>query len=81
MILVDIHVPAMDKTFDFELDEEMPAGRITEKIKSLVACQEQIGFDQEEKMFIYSLGKEKVLSDAYTLKEQGIENGERLVLL
>ena len=31
MILVDVQIPALDRTYDFELDEETPVGELVER--------------------------------------------------
>lgn len=81
MILVDIHVPSLDRTYDFELDEEMTTKKAAEKIVRIVAQKENAAYEEEEKMFLFSMGRGRLLNDSFTLKEQGIKNGERLVLL
>lgn len=81
MILVDIHVPSMDRTYDFELDEDMTTKKATEKIVRIIAQKEYAEHEEEEKMFLFSMGRGSLLNSDFTLKEQGIKSGERLILL
>lgn len=78
MILVDIQVPEVDGIYDFELDEDTAAGEIARAAAELTALWE--GLLAGEKMSLYAVERGIVLKDELTLKQQGIGNGERLIL-
>lgn len=80
MILVDVQVPAMDKVFDFELDEEVKIKQLLDEIPELIAKKEKTQMCNDEKMYLFALERELLLREELTLKEQGIGSGERLVL-
>jgi uncharacterized ubiquitin-like protein YukD len=81
MILLDVQVPQVDKVYDFELDEEMTAGELTEKITVMIAQQELMEYDRANQMFLYAMDHGKILQESLSLKQQGVRGGERLVLL
>ncbi|MCI8978193.1 EsaB/YukD family protein [Lachnospiraceae bacterium 54-11] len=81
MILVDIQVPVLDKIFDFELDEEACADAVLEEIQELIAGQEGLDCEEPGKMYLYVPGQEGILTGNETLKQQGIRDGDRLILI
>ncbi len=81
MILIDVYVPAVDRVFDFELDENTTAGEITEELIQKLAEQINISDKTKEQLCIYAFYRECILDEALTLKEQGIDTGEKLILL
>ncbi|MBD5500127.1 MAG: hypothetical protein HDR10_02820 [Lachnospiraceae bacterium] len=81
MILVDIQVPAIDRIYDFELDEEMPVGELIKEVTETIAQKEKMDYDKDDKMHLYAMWHECMLKDMYSLKSQGIRNGERLILM
>ena len=40
MILVDIYVPSIGNTYDFQLDEEVPVGNVIEEISEMIGQKE-----------------------------------------
>ncbi|MCM1135541.1 MAG: hypothetical protein NC400_08195 [Clostridium sp.] len=81
MILVDIQVPLLDKIYDFELDEEEQTGKILEEILLLIEQKEGFARRREGKLFLYALRQEGILASEETLKQQGVGDGDRLLLL
>ena len=81
MILVDIQVPSINMVYDFELDEETPAWELVREAAETIAEKERLGYSAEEGMHLYAMNHEKILNDAYSLKQQGIRSGEKLVLI
>ena len=80
MILVDVQIPALDRTYDFELDEETPVGELVEKIAQLIREKARMP-PETEKLCLYAFFKEKVLNEKLSLHQQGIETGEKLLLM
>lgn len=81
MILVDIQIPMLDKVLDFELDEESEAGKLIEDISFLAAQQDHLVCRNVENMCLYALRQEAILEKNRSLKEQGINAGDRLILI
>lgn len=81
MILVDIQVPALDRTYDFELDETLTVKKLTEKIIGIISHKEKVQSPCAEEMYLFALGREMLLNGDFSLKEQGIGTGEKLILI
>lgn len=81
MILVDVQVPAMGQSYDFELEEEMSVGEAIAEVVSLIADREKWRVCSGEKMYFYFPRREILLQDEFSLRQQGIQNGEKLMLL
>ena len=81
MILVDIQVPAIGQSFDFELDEEMRTEDAAARVVSLIADREEMKTCHGEKMYFYAPDKEMLLRQEYSLKQQGIRGGEKLIMI
>lgn len=81
MILVDIQVPAVGQSFDFELDEEMNVGAAVAKVFSLLAEKEKMKVCYGEKMYFYAPDKEILLREEDSLKQQGVRGGEKLIMI
>ena len=83
MLLVDIYIAALGKTFDFELDPDEPIMLLIRDIVRLL--QEESG-EEREKMCdhmqpqLYSCDQERMLPALETLAGCGIRNGFRLIL-
>ncbi len=80
MILVDVQIPMLDKVFDFELNEEIKAGKVIEDISLLAAQQEKLTCKNVKEMCLYVLGQEKLLEGNLSLRQQGVRAGDRLIL-
>lgn len=79
MILVDVQVPALDRVYDFELDEDSQTGRLAEEIAALIAAREKI--PESGAMNLYGVRQEALLRRDETLKGQGVGDGDRLILI
>lgn len=82
MILVDIYVPAVGNTYDFQLEEEEKVCTLIEEIGELIGQKEhsRITGDSNEFMLCFCKGK-KILSKNMTLAASGVQNGDSLLLL
>ena len=63
MIVVDIQVPNLNRTYDFELDEEMKTGELLKKIIQTISEKESLKDCREDEMLLYDLNRETVLSE------------------
>lgn len=82
MILVDVYVPALNRTFDFKLDENAEIRSVKEDMVKIL-CDE-IGEDGEGRgagFALCSYEQGRVLKDGSTLRECGVGNGSRLLIL
>ncbi|MDD6492938.1 MAG: EsaB/YukD family protein [Firmicutes bacterium] len=81
MILIDVQIPVLDRIYDFELDEDSMAGVLMEEIIALISKKEHLTVNEGKEMYLYSLGQENVLKNDRTLRQQGICDGDRLILI
>ena len=82
MILVDIFVPSLDKTYDFQLNEDVPVDALIDEICEMIGQKEHstmIGSSDD--VFLCSFSGKRVLDRNKSLYESGINTGESLVLV
>ena len=80
MIMVDIYIPEIGQVYDFEMDEEKTVGTVQKEIMELIAEKEKLPEPKETGMALYALQNAEILSNHRTLKEQGIQSGDKLIL-
>lgn len=81
MILVDVQVPALDKIYDFELEEEKQTGQLIDDILYLIGRKEGLYVEKKSGIRLYAFGQERFLDEDKGLWQQGVGNGERLILV
>lgn len=81
MILVDIQIPAIDRIFDFELDENTSVDVLLEDILALTAQKEHILCRNPKAMYLYGMEQEAVLKREESLGKQGVRTGDRMILI
>ena len=81
MILVDINVYALNRTFDFTLDENSPISAVIEEIAEILSRQENNKgmANVEGLMFMTSTGD--ILPSNYSLDMCNIRTGSSLMLI
>lgn len=82
MILVDIYVPVINETFDFQLDENIFVDSIIDEVVAILgkkmkndAVADASGFE------LYGMEREEKINRESTLFAAGIKDGSRLMLL
>ena len=82
MILVEIYSPAVDQTFDFELDEDADIGSVLIEVTGMIAKKTGSEKPVDASAFIlYCKGREQPLPEGRTLYECGIRDGYTLVVV
>lgn len=81
MILVDLQVPVFDRVYDFELDEQLKVEELLKDIVILVGREEACSQSREDGMAIYAVRQERILDPLRTLQQQGVQDGDRLILI
>lgn len=82
MIIVDVYVPALDRIYNFNLDEDSKIAVLVEEISELICRKERSVLDGEKERFIMgSIDKKINLNPQYSLREYSIKNGEKLILV
>ena len=81
MILVDVYVPALDKMFDFRLDEKAKVGQIMIEMQDIFKKKlKEIG-DKKQDFMLCSMEQKEELPIYKTLSECRIKDGSRLMLV
>lgn len=81
MILVDIYVPSINKQFDFKLDENAYIADILEEVGEMMMPQGMENHAEVEKLMFCDYESRRILPLNQSLKQCGIGNGWRLVLV
>lgn len=81
MILVEIYVACLDKTYDFRLDTEAVIGDVIDEIITVVSQKEDIQLDiDKENITLSIVSKETVVNKRLTLADYNVEQGMKLIL-
>lgn len=82
MILVDVQFPELDRTIDFQLDENAIGWNVAEEIASMAAQTSGRNFSPTENgVVLYSVDKGCRVDLNRSLRANGIQAGERLLLI
>ncbi len=81
MVIVEIYSVSINKSYDFRLNENIPLHILAEEIVSIICQKEQ--YDHIDLSGQYMIVREngKSLSLSLTLRESGVQTGERLTLV
>lgn len=82
MILVDIYVPAVDKTYDFQINENTCISAVIEEIIEMVGQKERsVLWGDPGEMLLCEKGSERILNRNDTLNNAGVTTGKTLILV
>ena len=82
MIIVEVYVPCLDKTYEFKLNEDVIVAVATEEIVSVICQKEQYKpFESRSKFLLYNTATERQLSVSLSLFENGVCMGDKLILV
>lgn len=82
MINVDVYVPAMDRVYNFNLDEDAGISVLIEEISELICRKEHSSLDGEKERFVMgSLDEGKNFDPICSLREYSVKNGAKLILV
>lgn len=82
MILVDVFVPAIDRTYNFSLNENVPISQIVEELMEIVERKEQTLFmGNRSAVVLIHRDTRKVLHRDQTLFEAAVGSGSTLMLV
>lgn len=78
--MIDVLVPPLDEVYDFEVDENKEISEFREEVEKLIEKKENLRFGLAlRELFLYRVGD--FLKETGTLREQGIINGDRIILI
>lgn len=75
MILAEVEVPALNAAYDFRLDEERHTAQIAEDMGRILFGEER------KELFLCSLEQKRILPPDRTLRQSGIGDGAKLLLV
>jgi hypothetical protein len=82
MILVDIFVPALDKTYNFTLNENVKISAVITEITDMIEQKEKVCFiGNQSKLRLYTKENGRKLPVDNSLAECYIKSGKYLVLI
>ncbi|MDO4634028.1 MAG: EsaB/YukD family protein [Eubacteriales bacterium] len=82
MILVDIYIAALDRSYDFQVDETVPTENVTLEIAEMVENITRTGKKVDGTGFLLcSMDRNKIFSGKLSLQENGVINGSHLMLV
>lgn len=82
MILVDIYIPSMDKTYDFQVDEGAAVDNLIMEIAEMIGTITKSGKNiHAEKLMLCSMDQKTLLQRNSSLRTYGIKNGSKLMLV
>lgn len=82
MINVDVFVPALDRVYNFNLDEESRISVLIEEISELICQKEHSLLAGEKERFVMGSVDRKInFNPKSSLKGYSIKNGEKLILV
>lgn len=82
MIMVDIYVPALDREYDFSLDQNVRIGTIIEEISEMIAHQERSEIvGSTEELVLCDRKEGRILDGNDTLGACGVLTGSKLMLV
>lgn len=82
MITVDVYIPAMDRVYNFNLDEDSKIRVLIEEISELICKKEHSSLEGEKERFIMgSMDRQINFRTDNSLREYSVKNGEKLILV
>lgn len=81
MITVDVHVPYLSTTYDFNLDETVPIAALIDELTTTICLKERWTPPETiQDLSLFSLAQKRILSRTGSLYSEGIHTGQRLIL-
>lgn len=82
MIIIEIFVPSVDKIYEFKLNEDVSVGVAIDEISSVICQKEQCAVlgDKSQFMLVRTESRQ-ILSMGLSLYENGVQSGDRLILV
>ncbi|MBQ9991573.1 MAG: glutamyl-tRNA amidotransferase [Lachnospiraceae bacterium] len=82
MILVDIFVPSVDKTYDFQLNETAPIHTVIEEIAEMIGQKERTVIAGDvKKLLLCNRSTGEILDKGMTLTDYGMKTGDSMIFI
>ena len=81
MIIAEIFVPALDKVYDFKLNEDVIVSVLIDEISSVICQKEQCEITGDKNnLMLFKVDDNQILSMGLSLYQNGIKTGDRMML-
>ena len=82
MIIVNVSVPAIEKVYNFSLEEKAKISDLIEELVELIAQKERLTFmGSLDELALCSVDSGILCGSDHTLSEYGVEGGTELILV
>lgn len=82
MIIVEIKVPALDKTYDFQLEENVPLKDVGREIGEIICRKEQLSLEGDvNNLLMWNAKEKRQLELDKTAYENGLRTGDCILLV
>jgi len=83
MIIVNVKVPALEKVYNFSVEEKAKVSELIEELVELIKQKERVKFDEKSlvKMTLCSIDNGEQFNWENTLNDYGICGGAELILV
>ncbi|WP_294499189.1 EsaB/YukD family protein [uncultured Gemmiger sp.] len=81
MILVEVSVPALGHRYDFELEESAPVELVLREMVEVICQRERLQAYAQQPFALYGQDSATRLNPKGTLLQNGVHNGQKLLLL
>ena len=82
MIIVEVFVPSLDKSYEFKLNEDVAVSIVIDEISSVICQKEQCNISgDKEQLMLFKPDNNQTLSIRLSLYENDIKTGDRLMLI
>ena len=82
MLHIDVSVPALGRSYEFQVNEQVKIGALADEISAVVSTKEQMKWkDDTAGLVLCNTANGNVLPNEKTLLECAVGNGSRLILV
>lgn len=82
MIIVEIEVPSIEKSYDFKLNDDVSVSVIIEELCAIVCQKEQCRFlNNDGQLMLFKIDNKRLLSMSLSLYENDVKTGDKLLLI
>lgn len=81
MILIEVYFPLLNRSYDFELDENSSVSQTAEEMISMISVREHCTPpEHKERYELFDVRERRRIAREKTFAEEGICSGQRLIL-
>ena len=82
LINVDVYVPALNRTYNFNLEEDAQISHLIREISELICRKEQSTLDGDPGQLMMGSVERKInFSAQHSLQDYSVKNGDTLILV